>query len=316
MSTPPLLTVDKVSCKHGSEFLLQEISFSLEAGHKLAVIGETGSGKTTLMRIVGGMGQADSGEVHFAGSKVEGIGEKLLPGHKGIAYLSQQFELRDHYRVSELLNYANNLTDGQSEELYRICRVAHLLSRWSHTLSGGEKQRVALAKLLTESPRLLLLDEPFSNLDQIHKRQLKSVIDHACEYLGLTCMMISHDGEDILPWADEVLVMREGRLLASATPAQLYQAPATPYIAGLFGAYSQLSPALREVLGFPDPGIVRPEQLMLAEDTGLAAIVQKCLYYGAHYELELRIAGELLLIRHEYPLEPGSGVLVRRRTIS
>jgi ABC-type sulfate/molybdate transport systems ATPase subunit len=302
-----LLTVHKISQKHGDDFTLHEVSFSQEAGQKIAIAGETGSGKTSLMKIIGGHGQADSGEVYFEGGIVPGLYEKLIPGHSGIAYLSQHFDIRNKYRVSELLAYANNLTDEQSAQLYRVCRVDHLLQRWSHTLSGGEKQRVALAKLLTETPRLLLLDEPFSNLDLIHKQQLKRVIDDISAQLSVTCMMISHDGQDILPWADEVLIMQAGQVIAQAPPMQLYRQPRSEYIAGLFGRYNRLSPELAAAFGVAAGTILRPEAFRISH-TGVKGFVRRSLYYGSHYELEVAIGNEVLLISTEQPADKGTAI--------
>lgn len=310
----PLLQVEHVSQRYGDNFILHDISLVQQQGQKVAIVGETGSGKTTLMKIIGGLGQADSGRVWFEGKPVTGIQDKLMPGHKGIAYLSQHFFLPNHYRVEELLQYANNLTDAQLENLARVCNVRHLFPRLAQTLSGGEKQRVALTRLLTETPRLLLLDEPFSNLDLAHKQQLKKVIDEAGKQLGLTCMMISHDGSDVLPWADEVLVMREGRLLQQGSPRQIYRQPQSAYVAGLFGRYNYLSPALAARLGLATtyPVLLRPDQFQIASgEEGLAGLVQRSSYYGSHYELEIAVQDEIVIMYHNSPILPATTIHIR-----
>lgn len=291
------LRVTNVSKKHGNDFLLDNISFSQAMGHRIAIAGETGSGKTTLMRIIAGLGQADSGTVFFEGKQVKGIDEKLMPGHKGIAYLSQHFELPNKYRVSELLSYANDLTDKANEELYAVCDIRHLMHRWSHTLSGGEKQRVALAKLLTTAPRLLLLDEPYSNLDLHHRRQLKNVVWNLGEKLGVTCMLISHEPDDILPWADEVFVMQHGMVVQRGTPQQVYKQPVSEYVAGLLGAYNVLMPALAAKLGMSATSLLRPEDIVISiEGSGIPAIINKVLYNGGHCELEVTAEEQTLII--------------------
>lgn len=128
--------------------MLQNVGFRQRRFEKLAVAGETGSGKSTLLKIVAGLTQPGEGEVLFEGQKVRGPEEKLLPGHPGIAYLSQHFELRNSYRVEEELEYASKMPAEQSRHVYEVCRVAHLLKRWTNQLSGGERQRIALARLL------------------------------------------------------------------------------------------------------------------------------------------------------------------------
>jgi len=297
-----LLTVQNLSKKHGTDFLLNDISFSQQQGEKIAIAGETGSGKTTLMRIVAGLGQADSGIVFFGNKQVKGIDEKLMSGHAGIAYLSQHFELPNKYRVVELLAYANQLTDKASAELYEVCRITHLLQRWTHTLSGGEKQRVALARLLTVSPRLLLLDEPYSNMDLIHKHQLKAVINDVGERLGVTCMLISHDAEDMLPWADTIFVMQHGNIIQRGTPQDIYKKPLTGYIAGLFGKYNVVSPSLAAQLQISEDTFLRPEDLILTSDSsGIACLVQHVFYFGSHYEIAVLIGNDILTVRSNDP---------------
>jgi len=183
------------------------ISFTQEKGRKLAIAGETGSGKSTLLKMIAGLAAVGPGEVRFEGSRVLGPLERLVPGQPGIAYLSQHFELWNNYRVEEVLSYANDLSVEESVELYGICHIDHLLARRTDQLSGGERQRIALARLLVKPPRLLLLDEPFSNLDMIHKDILKSVIRDITQRLDITCLLVSHDPLDVLSWADEVLVV-------------------------------------------------------------------------------------------------------------
>lgn len=292
------LTVDNITKRHGDSFLLHNVSFRQAKGQKIAIAGETGSGKTTLIKIVAGLEQADSGKVFFEEKQVKGLREKLMPGHKGIAYLSQYFELSNNYRVSELLAYANDLTDEQSAELYDVCRVAHLLNRWSQTLSGGEKQRVALAKLLTQLPKLLLLDEPFSNLDLIHKNQLKAVIEDVSERLHISCILISHDAEDILPWADEILVMKDGQIVQQGSPKHIYSHPGTAYTAGLFGKYNLVTPSTAALLGIQtDKNIfLRPENIIISTNAGsAAATITKVAYLGHQYEISLQVAGQYLI---------------------
>ena len=116
-----------------------------------------------------------SGTILFDGKRVAGPEEKLLPGHKQIGYLSQHYELLTHYRVEELIWFENKLDETDAKQLFEICRIDHLLQRKTNYLSGGEKQRIALCILLVKQPELLVLDEPFSNLDPIHTNTLKEV---------------------------------------------------------------------------------------------------------------------------------------------
>jgi len=297
-----LLKVSDISRKAGGLPILKDINFTLTAFERLAVAGETGSGKSTLLKIIAGLEQADSGEVRFEEKRVEGPLEKLVPGHPGIAYLSQHFELPRFLRVEQVLTYANVLTDDAAARLYDVCKISHLLQRRTDQLSGGERQRIAMARLLIASPRLLLLDEPYSNLDMIHKATLKSVIEGISEQLKITCVLVSHDPSDTLSWADQIIVMRSGEVLQQGPPEQIYHQPDDPYIAGLFGRYSllqvkdlkcfdSLSHIDASVLG--DRALfVRPERFQLVDEGAEGAVqvsVKKVAFSVGFYELDLTL---------------------------
>lgn len=267
---------------------LGDVRMGLPKGWKMAVAGETGSGKTSLLKTIAGL--MPGGRVFFEGQRVLGPLEKLIPGHPGIAYLSQQFELPQHLRIEQVLEYANELPEEEARELFRVCQIDHLMKRKTHQLSGGERQRIALAKLLIASPRLLLLDEPFSNLDMIHKEVLKSVIRDIGRKLDITCMLVSHDPLDTLSWADEILVLRDGKVVQQGPPMQVYQAPVDEYVAGLFGKYNLI-----------DGRIVRPEQIALfstMQPGALRGRIETVSFWGSFYEtVVLTDSGLRLMVR-------------------
>jgi ABC-type Fe3+/spermidine/putrescine transport system ATPase subunit len=302
-----LLKVSGINKREGKDFLLQDISFEQPSLQKLAVAGATGSGKTTLLKIIGGRAQADSGQVFFENRRVPGSAERLIPGHAGIAYLSQHFELRNNYRVEDELSYMNNLSGKRAAALYEVCRIGHLLKRKTDQLSGGERQRIALARLLGSSPKLLLLDEPFSNLDPLNKNNLKTVIRDIGEKLKITCILVSHDPLDTLTWADEILVLQDGRLAQKGSPEQVYREPVNEYVAGLFGRYNLLSPEQGGEL-LPSTGItlngqrwlIRPEdfQIDARERNGITVRGQVTAinFAGSYYEIEVRLPACTVLV--------------------
>ena len=181
-----LLKVSEVTKQQNGNVVLQGISFTQKQFQKIAIVGESGSGKSTLLKVIGGLAQPDTGDVLFENKHVDGPNEKLIPGHPKIAYLSQHFELRNNYRVEEILEYANKLSNKEAQRLYEICHISHLLKRKTDQVSGGEKQRIAMARLLIGSPKLFLLDEPFSNLDVLHRNTLRKVIHDMGEKLKIT----------------------------------------------------------------------------------------------------------------------------------
>ena len=293
-----ILRVEGISKQEGGTSILRGISFIQERLQKVAIAGATGSGKTTLLKIIAGLAQPDTGEVLFKNKRVTGPAEQLIPGFPGIAYLSQHFELRNNYRVEEVLQYANILSETRAAALYEVCRISHLLRRKTDQLSGGERQRIALARLLTTSPGLLLLDEPFSNLDPMHTDILKSVIRDIGEKLAITCMLVSHDPQDTLPWADEILVLEDGQVRQKGSPEQIYRQPVNEYVAGLFGNYNVIGPAAAAVLSIASgiavaPGIFRPEDFKITKEDngGVKGEVSRVSFAGRFYEVEVLLPG-------------------------
>jgi ABC-type sugar transport system ATPase subunit len=303
-----LLQVVGVSRQMGKGGGVAAISFVQQKGQKIALAGATGSGKSTLLKMIGGLVQPDRGEIRFEDHRVRGPLEVLVPGCPGIAYLSQHFELWNNYRVAEILSYSNDLSDEDAAALYEIGRIDHLLDRRTDQLSGGERQRIALTRLLVRAPRLLLLDEPFSNLDRVHKEILQSIIRDISDRLGISCILVSHDPQDLLSWADEILVLRDGRLIQKATPERIYRQPVDEYTAGLFGKYNVVDPALAarigRLAGTADGQknlYIRPEKLTLSATGNPAAQgkVGAVSFLGSYYEIEVALAGYSLLIRTE-----------------
>lgn len=266
--------------------LNERISFSMEKGQKLAIAGETGSGKSTLLKMIAGLIQPADGEVLFEGQRVLGPQERLVPGQPGIAYLSQHFELWNNYRVAEILSYANDLSVEMAAALYAICRIDHLLSRKTDQLSGGERQRIALARLLVRPPRLLLLDEPFSNLDMIHKDLLKQVIKDIGEQLDITCVLVSHDPLDLMGWAEEIIVLKNAGVVQRGAPEEVYRKPIDEYVAGLFGKYNLIGDRF-----------VRPEDVQIVARGGLSGVVEEVVFQGSYYEIGVRVAERLVIVR-------------------
>jgi ABC-type sugar transport system ATPase subunit len=293
------------------------ISFEQQPRQKIAIAGETGSGKTTLLKMISGLLQPDAGKIKFKGKHVPGPYEQLIPGHPDIAYLSQHFELRNNYRVHEILEMANRLTNEEAGDVYAVCRIEHLLGRRTDELSGGERQRIALARLLTGAPQLLLLDEPFSNLDAVHKNIIRAVLYDLGEKLKITCILVSHDAQDLLSWADVILVMKSGKIIQQGTPELLYCKPVNEYCAGLFGDYNLVDASVF----FSVPGIefngkqllIRPEKINIS-DSNINSVngkVERVLFHGSYYQVFITAGGQPIIAKtSRNGLMPGDKVFV------
>jgi ABC-type sugar transport system ATPase subunit len=297
-----LVKVSGISFVERGITVLEKLSFSQLQGRKMALAGESGAGKSTLLQIIAGLVQPSTGEVRIADSKVRGPAVALVPGHPGVAYLSQRSDLPKFLRVAQVLHYASKRSVDEAQRIYSLCRIDHLLSRRTDELSGGEQQRVALARLLLGAPRLLLLDEPFSNLDRVHKRIMQAIIEQLGQQLSITCLLVSHDAADTLSWADEILVLQQGRVVQCGTPEEVYNRPINEYTAALFGDYNLVRGNEARKL-VPDissarPLLVRPEQLRLtAGGNGLLGEVRALRFFGGFYEVEVQLSENTVRMR-------------------
>jgi iron(III) transport system ATP-binding protein len=282
------LEVKGVIKRNADRTAVDTVFFEQQQFEKLAIAGETGSGKTSLLKMIGGLMQADAGEIFFENKKVAGPLDQLIPGHKQIAYLSQHFELRNNYRVHELLEMADKMEPGEANKIVTVCEIEHLLQRKTNELSGGEKQRIVLAMQLVKKPKLLLLDEPFSNLDAIHERTMKQVIQNVSEQFSTSCIMVSHDGTDVLSWADTIYIVKDGKIVQQGSPEQIYKKPQNEYCAGLFGDYNVIDEALQKKLG-THREFIRPEEFMFTGETdgNVKGNIRSILFYGSYYLFDI-----------------------------
>jgi len=301
-----MLVVTNLQKEISGTQVLKSLSFKLGHLQNLAIAGETGSGKSTLLKMIGGLVQPDAGDIYFEGEKVIGPLNQLIPGHKHIAYLSQHFELRNNYVVFDFLDYGSEMTAAEGDELYKLCEIDHLLQRKTNSgLSGGERQRIALAKILTKGPKLLLLDEPFSNLDALHKQTIKQVIHQLQQRFGLSIILVSHEAADLLPWADEMMLMQAGKIIQKDTPEKIYHEPLNAYVAGLLGAFIEMdTPILQHF--FPEhfkeinspTVLLRPEHWNVSTlaESGVEVQVIRSSFMGNSYLLEVMLGKQMLFV--------------------
>ena len=302
------LNVSGIVVKAEAGLILDNVSFSQRRYQNIAIVGETGSGKSTLLKTIAGLIEPQAGVVHFEGEPVLGPANKLVPGHNGISYLSQDFELPRNLTVEQILRYANNLSVDGANFLQNACEISHLLNRKPDQLSGGERQRIALARLLVTSPRLLLLDEAFSNLDRAHKLSMKKILHEVGRRMKISIILISHDPEDILSWSHKILVLRGGRIIQQGTPEKVYGEPVDEYAAGLLGTFNILSSgqdgAWKKLLAGKTKRrqLIRGEQFELGpkRKNSIAGKVIDIKYFGSYYEVEVNCAGIILTAKTKH----------------
>lgn len=214
-------------------------NLTIPQGKITAIIGESGSGKSTMLRLLYGLLTPDTGTVYFKGERIWGPEEKLIPGHDAMKMVTQHTDdLNLFAKVWDnvaILIPNNNLKikEEKTARALELLNMAHLAEKRVVDLSGGEKQRVALARAIITRPEVLLLDEPFNQVDTAFREDLQQDIRQIVRETGLTVIMVSHDPSEILSMADELVVMREGNVLESGAPKAVYQNPKTLYTARL-----------------------------------------------------------------------------------
>ncbi|HWK99530.1 MAG TPA: ABC transporter ATP-binding protein [Parapedobacter sp.] len=267
---------------------VRDLSFGIPEGKITAIIGESGSGKSTLLKLIYGLLEPDDGEVRYRGWRVPNPREKLIPGHDAMRMVSQGFDDLNTYAnvwdnvASQLSNTDLEGKFRETEASLRRLRIAHLAKQRIADLSGGEKQRVALARALVNNPEVLLMDEPFNQVDAAFRETLQRDIRNIVEETGLTVVLVSHDPAEVLAMADELIVLKAGRLMATGQPAHLYRQPPNAYTARLLAKSNILETAEAQQLGIDTSTAVaiHPEWLSITENEQGRFTVQDVQFKG------------------------------------
>ncbi len=286
----------------------KEVSFTIEKGNLVALLGPSGSGKTTILRMLAGLEAPDSGDIFIDGKRVN----KIAPGERGIGFVFQNYALFRHMTVYENIAFglqvkkANKAKIRQRvEELIELVGLKGLDKRYPHQLSGGQKQRVAFARALAPGPSVLLLDEPFAAIDAKIRKELRTWLKNMIHKLGVTSIFVTHDQEEAIDVADEIIVTNLGAVEQKGTPVEIYKKPSTPFVAHFIGESSIIENA-GIFKGFKDlhedkKSIIRPEFIEigrieefvnpLATDRG---IIKNVSFHGSSWEISVDMKGCLL----------------------
>ena len=220
--------------------VVDDVNFEVNTGEIFALLGPSGCGKTTTLRLIAGIERTDSGEIHVEDKCIESPSVHTPPESREIGFVFQDYALFPHLNVLD--NVAFGLKElppdtrrSQALEVLEMVGLADLGSRKPHDLSGGEQQRVALARSIAPSPKLILLDEPFSNLDAGLRQATRKEVRQLLKDAGMTAMLVTHDREEALSFADRVAVMANGRLEQTGAPEAMYNRPETPFVAEFLG---------------------------------------------------------------------------------
>jgi len=307
-----MLNVENVSYAYDKALVLENINLKIAKGEQVALIGESGCGKSTLLKIIYGLLDLKQGAVLWKNEPVLGPAYNLVPGAPLMKYLSQDFDLMPFITVSE--NIAQYLSVFYPEELKaRTLELLELieLTDFAHkkvkTLSGGQQQRVALARVLAQQPEVLLLDEPFGHIDNFLKNSLRRNIFKYAKENEITCIVATHDHNDVLPFMDRMIVLRDAGIIAEGRPMELYKNPRNLYIASLFGEANSISMSQLKSYAKSDKTIiVYAHELKVSSTSGLAVTVIESFPMGNYYLNIGSIAtGESIYFQHHTVLPKG-----------
>lgn len=303
-----MLKVHNLTFTISNRFAIRKINLSLKKGQHLAIIGESGCGKTSLLKLIYGLYDWDEGAIVWNDLPITGPNENLVPGMSFIKYLSQDFDLMPFISVEEnVQKFLSRLYPEESaartQELLEVVEMTTYAKAHVKTLSGGQKQRVALARTLAKEPELLLLDEPFSHIDNFRKNNLRRKLFIYLKKQNITCIVATHDSTDVLSYMDETIVMQEGKIIAHAPTQDLYHNPQTHYVASLFGEVNELP----KHWFYPDAGeeetlLLYPHQLGVSKE-GVEVIVQDSYFKGCHWLVEAKYADKALFFYSKIYLE-------------
>jgi sulfate transport system ATP-binding protein len=316
MSTP--IVVEGITKRFGSFEAVRDVSFTAPAGKITALLGPSGSGKSTVLRMIAGLEEPSVGRI-FMGSEeltVKSVQERQ------VGFVFQHYALFRHMTVAE--NVAFGLRVRKLDKPVRERRVAELLDlvqmtpfkdRYPDQLSGGQRQRVALSRALAPQPQVLLLDEPFGALDAKVRHDLRRWLDELHRELGVTSLLVTHDQEEALELANQIVVMHEGKIEQVGSPGEIYDEPATPFVAGFVGSANvlhgevvdghvhlgsmRIPGAAHLDEGAPAAAYVRPHDVVVTQrDEGVKAIIERVASLGWLARVSLRLPGGETLVAH------------------
>ena len=323
-----LLQVRELECRYDDTIVTQHVAFTLNGGDICCLLGPSGCGKTTLLRAIAGFEPVAAGTITLDGACLSAPGKLVAPEKRQVGMVFQDYALFPHLSIEANVAFGLRRLPAEQRrqrvaELLELVGLATLAKRYPHELSGGQQQRVALARALAPQPRLLLLDEPFSNLDVELRRQLSQEVRRILKQLGISAILVTHDQQEAFALADQVGILHDGQLQQWDTPYNLYHEPTTRFVASFVGQGLFVPGTMREhdcvdtelgpiqgnraypfSPGTPVDVLLRPDDIVLDEHSSLTASVEQCLFAGATtlYRLQLpsRQVVEAAFGNHEF----------------
>ena len=304
-----MLRVNEICFSYQDKLVVKNVDFSLTKGKNLALIGESGCGKSTLLKLIYGLYDLDEGQIFWNDIEVLGPKFHLIPGMPFMKYLAQDFDLMSFITVAEnvgkyLSNFFPEDKQARISELLEIVEMTEYANVKAKFLSGGQMQRVAIARVLALEPEVLLLDEPFSHIDNFRKNSLRRKLFGYLKEQQITCIVATHDSTDVLAFADEVAIIKDGEIIESGIPKFIYDNPKNRYVASLFGDMNEIK---------IDGGLkfVYPHQLKVSINSDIKVEIVNSYFRGSHYLIEAKFENQTFFFENDLILENGEVVCLK-----
>lgn len=311
-----MLNIQNISFSYTEKPVINNVSFTINKGQNIAVIGESGCGKSTLLKLIYGLYDLNEGQIFYEEKPVLGPKYNLIPGMPYMKYLAQDFDLSPYETVAEnvgkfLSNGFANLKKLRVQELLEMVEMEQFSNVKAKFLSGGQQQRVALVRVLALEPELILLDEPFSQIDAFRKNALRRNLFRYLKQKQITCILATHDSTDALSFADEAIVMRNGEIIIKDNPIEIYKKPSSKYVASLFGEVNEISTHLLKLTDDQNEKLlVYPHQLIMVENSDLEVKIRRTYFRGNHYLIESVYKRQLIFFESEFDLPSEISVFI------
>jgi ABC-type Fe3+/spermidine/putrescine transport system ATPase subunit len=286
--------------------ILKDISFQLKEGERLCIMGESGSGKSTLLKAIYGLLDLNNGDIYWKDQQVLGPAHHLVPGMEFFKYVPQNFDLMPYTTVSEniqkfLSRFFPEESQKRTVELLEVIEMSEFADVKVKNLSGGQQQRVAIARALAKEPQLILLDEPFSQIDNFKKNSLRRKLFAYLKQKNISCIVATHDGNDSLSFADSMMVIKDNQILAYGTPQHLYNRKNDVYIASLFDDVSSVS-----ING--NVHLFYPKDIKITDKSEYKVTVKQSYFKGVFWLIEAELNSAPVFLNSTKPKSSGDTI--------
>ncbi len=323
--TSNTLNIEQVNVQFDQKKILQDFSLSLNEGDILCLLGPSGCGKTTALKAIAGLLDVQQGKIELFGKLLKKNAFELPPEKRDIGFIFQDYALFPHMSVAQniafsLKGQSPEAIEGTIKETLSLVHLGGMEKRYPHELSGGQQQRTAVARALANRPKLLLMDEPFSNIDSQVKQSMMSELRHLLKSHNITCIFVTHAKQEAFAFADKTAILNNGQLVQMDSSKAIYEKPNNAFVAQFMesGNLLRCDNLPKALFATTLPDVINTGWYLLRENgfnlnapSGVSATVQDCLYVGNRYRIEISIEGHSMYIESDHALSVHSELKIQ-----